>query len=104
MRVVSLNIDFGEVPVVRRALCDAAAACLCQRQPDLPPCADCETLTALILDLDRLLARSTATPRPRVGTEAVLIAAPAVARQAGPLPEAGISAARRLLHNSLADA
>jgi len=61
MRVVSLNLDAVDAAAIRRALAGAMTACACGDGADGRLCADCEAISAVVGDLDRLLAR----PAPR---------------------------------------
>ena len=55
MRYVSLNLDRQDAARLRSTLLAAIAACPCGNVSPPRGCEDCEALTALATDLDRLL-------------------------------------------------
>ena len=64
MRYVSLNLDRHDAARLRSALLAAIAACPCGTGSPHPGCDDCEALTVLATDLDRLLDPASRRLRP----------------------------------------
>ena len=107
MRVVSLNLDLDDAPVVRRALGDAQAACLCGGAAGGQPCEECEIRAALMGELDRLLRRPSPVRRASIGGVSALAAAFAPAPPGGPLVGPRVGTDRNVLQlvpDSLTDA
>jgi hypothetical protein len=65
MQFVSFNLDLDDVPIVRRALSDTMAACVCAAMGPGKRCADCVALDGLIQELERAAQRANGVPRCR---------------------------------------
>lgn len=60
MRFVTLNLDVQDARVIRHTVARGIAGCGCRRGLAHDPCGSCQTLEAVLADLDRLLTRGVA--------------------------------------------
>ena len=65
MPFVSLNLDLDDVSLVRHALSDALATCVCSGSTTGIRCASCRARMGLIQELERMSQRTAGPRRPR---------------------------------------
>ena len=65
MPFVSLNLDLDDVSLVRHALLDALATCVCSGSGTGIRCASCRARAGLIQELERMSQRTDGPRRPR---------------------------------------